>query len=122
SLDFSVHISRTSPIVSRSRSRIEIPSSTLRRRNSGVVISRSLLPIFFLTSHPSQGSHPIVPESAAAPHKWRTYQTDPASPQSLPECCCPHDKPSHRPRSQKSPGPRSAAPRRFPSYLYRISP
>ena len=32
----------------------------------------------FLTSHPSQGSHPTVPKSAAAPHKWRTYRTDPA--------------------------------------------
>src|SRR5699024_7248152 len=106
-----------SPIVSKSRSRMEIPSSTLRRRNSGVVISRSLLPIFFLTSHPSQGSRPTVPESAAAPHKWRTYRTDPASPLCSPVCCCPHGRQSHRPRSQQSPRPRSAAPT-----VFRLSP
>ena len=38
----STNISFTIPIVSRSRSRMEIPSCTHRRRNRGVVISRSV--------------------------------------------------------------------------------
>src|SRR5699024_2602442 len=122
SLDFSVHISRTSPIVSRSRSRMEIPSSTLRRRNSGVVISRSLLPIFFLTSHPLQGSHPTVPKSAAALHKWRTYQTDPASPLYSQGYCYPHGRPSHRLRSQRFPDLRSAAHPHSQFCPYKIFP
>ena len=38
----STNISFTMPMVSRSRSRMEIPSCTHRRRNRGVVISRSV--------------------------------------------------------------------------------
>ena len=79
SLDFSVHISSTTPIVRRSRSRMEIPTSQHRRRNSGVVISRSLLPVLFLPLHPSSGCHPKAPGSAEAPGRSRTSQTDPAT-------------------------------------------
>ncbi len=47
SFAFSVHISSTRPMDSRSRSAMETPSSTQRRRNSGVVISRSERFCFF---------------------------------------------------------------------------
>ena len=79
SLDFSVQISSTSPIVTRSRSRIEIPTSQHRRRNSGVVISRSLLPVLFLPARPSSGCRPTAPGSAGAPGRSRTSRTDPAT-------------------------------------------
>ena len=79
SLDFSVQISSTSPIVRRSRSRIEIPTSQHRRRNSGVVISRSLLPVLFLPLRPSSGCRPTAPGSAGAPGRLRTSRTDPAT-------------------------------------------
>ena len=47
SFHFSTKISRTMPIVSRSRSRIDIPTSTQRSRNRAVVISRPLFACFF---------------------------------------------------------------------------
>ena len=43
----SAYISLTIPIVSKSRSRIEMPSCTQRSRNSGVVIWRSVGRSFF---------------------------------------------------------------------------
>ena len=75
SLDFSVQISSTSPIVTRSRSLMEIPTSQHRRRNSGVVISRSLLPVLFLPAHPSSGCRPTAPGSAGVPGRSRTSRT-----------------------------------------------
>ena len=93
SLDFSVQISSTSPIVRMSRSLMEIPTSQHRRRNSGVVISRSLLPVLFLLVHPSSGCRPTVPESAVAPGRLRTSRTGPATRRWSSEWKDPRDKP-----------------------------
>ena len=75
SFPFSVQISSTIPMVRRSRSESDNPTSRHRRRNSAVVISRLLLRGFFLASTSVIRLVPQSSKSPAAPHRWKTYQT-----------------------------------------------